>query len=379
MIEVKRRQLHAAYRSDADFAFLRVTLDGPGDAPSALAAWHRSISASLGRRAWIGAPIDLDQGTWVIDVEGAESYETLMEIVDDLAQDLEKANLHGTITREPPRYSSLDAPLDRFALTVVGASLTLSRASEHAAARRGLFNRSDLEPNALAAAADHAIEWCTALNGDLFVAVDVLSVEADPRKAAQVMTAALRNPERAVHITASQTSGIVRRVTFTRDGHILFHFGNGTSYASASDTAAQVEDLFERMAPWVDYGCSLQTFEASVSYMQMFRTSWPELPGFPAHFLPDVRALESSLVPDAFGLQLLGPTHPLEAATLSQYTVRPAPAGRVILRHQDIGNWLDGTLPPPQAIDLARRELGPLLMQREQLEEAWRRLGVALP
>ena len=369
MILVQTRELDAAFRADSDFVFLRIRLKEGADARQVLEAWHHRARASWRDRAWIGAPVTLGARTWVIDTEGITSRATLTEIVQDLASALEGAGLHGEIGREKPRPSPLDNPLARFALTAVAGSLPLGASAQEAAARRGWFSREDVEPQALAAAVAHAVRWCSAIGGAMHLAVDVLSVEATGRNLMPLMNAALRGPKRALHLTGSRWPQVARRVTFTREGHVLYHFGGAEAHEEPLEVAQQAEELMREVFSWVDYAFTLRTFEAQVSYVQILRTSWPELPGIPAHYLSVVRGLEGSRIPDAFGLQLLGPAHPIPSGPLGEYVLSEAGAGRTLVKSRRLKDWFEGTVPPPRdVIERGRADLSGLLLRQGDLD-----------
>lgn len=72
---------------------------------------------------------------------------------------------------------------------------------------------------------------------------------------------------------------------------------------------------------------------------------WVPVPHFRVRASVGV-AFENAYVPDAFGIQLLGPGYEGRVPDASDWTRTPAGAGGVILEHADPGAWFDGGLSP---------------------------------
>lgn len=66
-------------------------------------------------------------------------------------------------------------------------------------------------------------------------------------------------------------------------------------------------------------------------------------------------------VPDAFGLQLLGPGHLARFAESPRWTIIPLSGGRALVEHTDAEAWFAGPRPRPDVVRAARGDFAKLM------------------
>jgi hypothetical protein len=77
-------------------------------------------------------------------------------------------------------------------------------------------------------------------------------------------------------------------------------------------------------------------------------------------------AFEDELVPDAFGVQLLGQGH-AGARLRGHWREIPIGADAVLLESPDLDAWFDGATVPPDVLAAAREDLAPILLTRDDI------------
>ncbi len=111
---------------------------------------------------------------------------------------------------------------------------------------------------------------------------------------------------------------------------------------------------------------------------------WPRLtPAWHARELSWTRVLDGERVPDAFGMQLLGPGHDLTGVDLTDWELTDLPAGRRLLTHHRPDRWFrpgpwrprsefptitTDTYPDPDVHARAREDLTPLFVTRADID-----------
>ncbi|MCA4135749.1 hypothetical protein [Arthrobacter sp. M4] len=105
---------------------------------------------------------------------------------------------------------------------------------------------------------------------------------------------------------------------------------------------------------------------------------WPERPYLMRGKSQAGRTIAETYVPDAFGVQLIGPRHRIPSGS-NQWRQEPAPGNRTLLIHRDPAAWFAGPLPEPLTLERAREDLAPILLTNEIADDAWKQRWAAAP
>jgi hypothetical protein len=101
---------------------------------------------------------------------------------------------------------------------------------------------------------------------------------------------------------------------------------------------------------------------------QTLMTDWVPTPHVYTPLLSATPRLADRYVPDAFGVQLLGPGHRDRLPGSGRWTVREVPADRMLVEYDDLAAWYRDTQPAPEVLTEARAEFAGLLMRHDLFE-----------
>ena len=323
----------------------------------------RRLNAELDPRVVLVEPAPTPQGVAVF-IDSCDDKATLLGIVGGLVADLEGAGVDAKVGVFRAEYSPLDDPF----VQVKGYSAGLTLAGEpiweedgNPPAMRRVW---DADPDAEQRVVEHAVDWCNVDGGELWLRADS-SIYKIPRSEGRgFFVRALEARRHWTVLIAAHGTKQVRRVCFSGNGHVIYEVG-GPSWPSKSacvdDLKSVLVELHESVV-WAFVQAQLgATSGIGVS-------GWAEFQeGLWAPHRDEVRhratrtytRREGEVVPDVYGMQILGPGHALVPLG-DQWQVTELSAGRRLVTHVDQAGWFFRS----PALDLllaARRDFGPLL------------------
>jgi hypothetical protein len=228
------------------------------------------------------------------------------------------------------------------------------------------------EPDALESAVADGVAWCVAnapglprqlLSG---LVTSTLGPDADAwalvRQALEatadvgvvVLTSAA--PDRFRTLSVSPSGG---RVTCIEGGAAL----DGDGWRLSLDG---LTGILRSAARWAVYGFVKRgSNRRAAEHGRSLAEDWAPIDRFNPAVI-SAEAFEDELVPDAFGVQLLGPAH-AGARPRGRWRETPIGAGAVLLEHPDLDAWFNRATVPPDVLAAARDDLAPILLTRDDI------------
>jgi hypothetical protein len=180
------------------------------------------------------------------------------------------------------------------------------------------------------------------------------AVEATADVGVVVLTSAA--PDRFRTLSVSPSGG---RVTFVEDGAALD--GDGWRLSLRGLTG-----VLRSAARWAVYGFVMRgSNRQAAEHGRSLAEDWASIDRFNPAVI-SAEAFEDKLVPDAFGVQLLGPAHAC-ARPRGRWRETPIGADAVLLESPDVDAWFDSASVPPNVLAAAREDLAPILLTRDDI------------
>ncbi|MGY3378840.1 hypothetical protein ACVWYS_000797 [Arthrobacter sp. TE12231] len=293
----------------------------------------------------------------VVAIHGVASAAEARGLLAALASGLEAQGIHGSL-QPPPDEDPLvgDPGLDMFGFTA-GVCLPGQTGPEK-------ISRRIVPPEVLDAVIDTALEWCRLPSGTHYVgtAWSYVKCTAEQRKALLATGTTPINLDSTARVTGPDE---IRSVKFGDRGTV--YFGRLDPDRRWEPAVADLTELLASLADQAEYGCIKRSRLGTALWDVFHDYDWPARPHL--RYASVGRVLMKSLVPGAFGVQLLGPGHRLPAPLAPIWKAEPAGAASTILQHTDLPAWFEGPLPEPETLEEARRSINPLLMTTAQAEE----------
>ncbi|GAA2147102.1 hypothetical protein GCM10009825_41230 [Arthrobacter humicola] len=296
----------------------------------------------------------------VTAIHGIVSAAEAHGLLAALASGLEAQGVHGSLRPLPNEDLLVGAPnLDTFGFTA-GVCLPGQMGPEE-------FSRRIVPPEVMDAVIETALGWCQLSSGTHYVgtAWSYVKCTAEQRRALLATGSTPINLDSMACVTGSDE---IRSVEFGDRGTV--YFGRLDPDRRLEPAVADRRELLASQADQADqaeYGCIKRSRLGTALWDVFHDYDWPARPHL--RYASVGRTLMKSLVPDAFGVQLLGPEHRLPAPLAPIWKADPAGTASTILQHMDLPAWFEGPLPEPETLEEARRSIKPLLMTTAQAEE----------
>lgn len=341
----------------------------------------------------------LTDGSAGLRVNFVDTAEDLRELLGVLARALEAEGASGELggfRTAIPEYSRNRDPRQLFMGLTVSVSPRLRegvRDRPQTPGRNPVYWSGDIDPDVLDAVLAHALAWCDLPGGTHYQSTHMQTVVVDPGSREARWRWALREQD-ASWIACTRWPEQARRVLIDHDGRVTYQRGYGVGispglppeWTLGEEDLAQAAQLLTDLAPWVDYGLVARHYSPWSDRDSTLDVEWPRLslvwrPGE----LSWTRALDGERVPDAFGMQLLGPGHDLTGIDLTTWELTDLPAGRRLLTHHQPQAWfrpgpwrkpwtemhallITDTHPDPDVHARARQDLNPLFITGAEID-----------
>jgi hypothetical protein len=371
-----------AWRSNREHVLIRLQAAGANaqDAQEALQRARTSAAAAFPAGIGLWEAVRLPDDSAVLPVNFCDSEELLRALLDHLARSLETDGVQGVLREFRSEWSVLHDPLvDTPALTAV-LSLRLKAGAKGAATTRDL-TRDDVAPSALASQVEHALAWTNVAGGDHYLEYGGLSLRlAEHARRAALRTALTSSPGTSPHpaiaIECVNWPDRARRAAFTWNGRVLLSEAAKDMPESWTEILAAQVHMLRSNADRVSFGVILRSGAApytmegalSVGFQGQLR------PAVNANATVLTRALDDRRLPDAFGVQLLGPRFgPIPESGSADWRIDTLPGGAHLLVHSRPAAWFAHPSPDPAEHEAARAVWRSLLLSGK--EEAAMRLA----
>lgn len=219
-----------------------------------------------------------------------------------------------------------------------------------------------------------AVRWCCA--GDAARAMHYggadFAVVTDGGDAVQLLSLQLRDgSSRVCSVACVLPSGMVRQVDFAMSiGYVALISGSGGPMDAVwREHVDAVRVGVVEVAPFARYAMVRRgkTWRRLASADVLAR-DWVAMPHLSRpRRLSRALPLEDRRVPDAFGIQLLGPGHAAGTPSSDDWTRTPVARDRVLLERRDLAAWFSRPRPDEATLRAARDDLRPLLIDDSML------------
>ena len=155
-----------------------------------------------------------------------------------------------------------------------------------------------------------------------------------------------------------------RRVQFSVFGHVTFEIGSVDDDWSAD--LANLVDLLIAGAADTRYGFLRRSVAPQRHWFNALWTYPPPPPSFmPQSYYRSPSDVESSYVPDVYGVQLLNRSHMANLTDLSQWQTQELSSGRFLVSSPNPEDWFRAGAPGQEVLPAARRDFQSVIMTRE--------------
>jgi hypothetical protein len=228
------------------------------------------------------------------------------------------------------------------------------------------------KPEALDSAVADGVAWCVASAPGLplqlltGLVISTLSPDVDARAlvcqaveatadvGVVVLTSAA--PDRFRTLSVSPSRG---RVTCIEGGAALNEDGWRVSLRGLTE-------VVRAAAGWAVYGFVKRgSNRRAAEHGRSLTEDWAPIDRFNPEVI-SAEAFEDELVPDAFGVQLVGRAHAV-ARPRGRWHETPVGADAVLLEHVDLDAWFSSASVPPDVLAAARDDLAPILLTHEAI------------
>ena len=377
-VAVDRRGLVRQLRSSGGDGAVFVRFRTGGDRHAALDAMAAASEAALVAANPSGGP-DSDlilalppavtpHGP-VVFISSCDTVEALETWLSVVADELTAAGWSGRLMPIRP----VDTPYDVAGGQVDCVSLGLVLPVDHAAwfaARSKQPRRMEemwlVEEAATQTALEQAAAFWLAIEGDYFFNNGGMQFRIDAGDAWSLLDG-VRGRLPQTKLTTAGRDGTAHRVVFNTGGHVIYelHPADGDWLAAAQ----QLTGLLRVHAAIAEYGLVRLSWIPGSLWDDLHHRP-PRLPHVTAGYPRVARDLESSYVPDAYGVQLLSEPHLARAGDLSRWQVTELNDGRYLVVAADLDAWFNHDQPAQQLLEQARHDFDPMILRDDDWRQA---------
>lgn len=297
----------------------------------------------------------------VITVHGLESTEQATDLLKRLPEAIAAERVGGSL-RPIPRISTPVRSADAELFGVVAGMCVEGHADP---VRPTIWVPA---PGAMEALIETALDWCMIPKGTHYVRAAMASFKCTTDQRRELVTTGLSS-ESATSLTCAAGPDEIRNVSFGYEGTV--YFGRLDPQNSWEPALSDLTDVVTSLADHLQYAAIRRSRLEKAQWFNFLDHWWPERPYLEYGMSQCGRVVADTYVPDAFGAQLLGPGHKLPPLS-EQWRSRPVGSDSTLLTHTDPTAWYEGavgSVPNPQILEQARRELAPLLLTDKRAQE----------
>jgi hypothetical protein len=305
----------------------------------------------------------------VVFIASCDTIEALETWLSVVAAELTAAEWEGRLIPIRP----VDTPYEEAGGRVECVSLGLVLPVDHGewdAAWRQRLRQEELwlvEAAATQTAIERAAAFWLGVEGDHYFSHGVMQFDVDADDASSLLDG-VRGRLPSTILTTAGRDATAHRVVFGIGGHVIYDL-----HPADGDWLAAVRPLTELLrahAAIAEYGLIRQSWTPTYMWDDLHDRRPPRLPYARVSYSRNTRHLESSYVPDAYGVQLLSEAHLARAADLSRWQVTELGDGRYLVTAADLDAWFNHDQPAENLLEQARRDFGPLILRREYVRQA---------
>jgi hypothetical protein len=345
------------------------------DHAQAMTALRRAIEAvdqSLSSQA-PGEPPEIGPG-WpeasprgpVVYLDFCDSADILKRWATAVAAELEAQGASGSLTEVRPEHTPYDPPGKHVDCTTAGLVLPIHENVTHRQDDgSGPLNRWPVDDDLTTQMVDEVLDFCLRGSGEVFFKHGMTQFRIDPAEARTLVAQAITHGP-PVSLTSLGTNAVIRRATLYSHGRAFFEWRDES--LEGSQLAEGLSRILVAHADRLEYGFVRQSWLPAVGWDNVVDWRPPLLPRVPVTYSRRPPHLERTLVPDAYGIQLLSRAHLDRAPDLREWQVEEVAPGRYIDTSKQLDAWFGPEDPSEDTFEKARREFGSLIMDEEDYD-----------
>lgn len=339
----------------------------PAEAAALLEQVRSSLDLPAGPKVGPGGVALSPKGP-VLTIHGVTTAEEADRILDDLGEALAGAGGSGSIRAVPQQRTPVDNPDVRMVGLTAGFCI-----EGHTDPQEPMdwINA----PETMEAIIEKALQWFVMPGGTYYVSSGWSHVRCTLEQCRDLLITGMGIGIHSARIVCATDDGRIRSVAFGFTGTVFF------ARLDPEDVwEPAVNDLTEVLASLsgqIQYGAIKRTALGTLRWDWFTDYEWPARQYLMRGKSEAGRSIVETYVPEAFGVQLLGPRHSLPDST--QWLRQPVDSGRVLLIHRDLPAWFSGPLPDETTLARARDDLAPMLLTNEVADEAWKQRWAGAP
>ena len=316
------------------------------------------------------APGGVALSSWgpVVTIHGIASPAEAEKTLDDLGQTLAAAGGFGSL--RPLPYQAV--PIGNPDVAVYGftAGICIEGHPDPSEPMKWVS-----QPQTMSAIVEKAIQWCILPDGSYYVSSGWSTVQCTLEQGRDLLATSMSADLLSTRLVCATDEGHIRSVVFGYTGTVFFARVDpeGAWEIAVSDLA----DVLASLSGHINYG-AVKVAQLTVESWDWFiDNDWPPRPYLMRGKSETGRSIVETHVPDAFGVQLLGPRHRIPSS--KRWVQRQVSGRHVLLVHRDLASWFPGHLPDETTLEKARDDFMPMLLTNDIADAAWKERWAAAP
>ncbi|WP_155855773.1 hypothetical protein [Arthrobacter sp. 9MFCol3.1] len=213
-----------------------------------------------------------------------------------------------------------------------------------------------IEQDALDKILGHALKWCTVEGGTDYFGMGMHRFKCLPEERRGLFSAAYRARGEASIISFDGLQK-VRKVDFSLEGYVMYQQRDIS--LTREKSVRDMTQVLVHLADELQYGLVKGGNWMSGTFGPLLDTNWPEFEG-PHGWMRQAHPVLDRYVPDAYGVQVLGPLHD-RSLFPPDWILSPAGVDRVLTVHPDFDAWFGRDHPDAQLVESGRECLSGML------------------
>lgn len=363
-----------------EMGVLRTLFDSPLSGADAVALLERvwtTLEIPTGPLIGVGGVAATPKGP-LVTVHGLNDPQQARSLLLALADGIANEGVGGALRAVPQLWTPLNNP--DAALFGVVAGVCLKGHSDPQRPTYWIPAQGSLE-----AVIEAALEWCQIPEAKNYACAAWSNIECSTEQRRALVSTSLGWGSTTTLVSARSPDEI-RNVSFGYEGTV--YFGRLDPDNSWEPAVADLTRVLTSLADHVQYGVIRRARLEQAIWDEFLAQRWPSSSPLPGGVPMGSRTVAHHTLPDAHGVQLLGPDHKLPSPLPEHWTNTSAGRDSMLLAHLHPAAWFEGTVeawygnlaPDSLTLQQARADLEPLLLTDERAQEAQRqKYSQALP
>lgn len=303
-------------------------------------------------------------------IQQCPSAEMLERWTSVLVAELDHEGWQGRLRPVRTEDTPYDGPGKRVNCVTAGLVLSIDQRAVEAVRRRpGRAHGWNVSDEYTRQVIDRAADFCLGGEGDVYFKHQNVQFRVAAADVPRLLSTAIsRGP--VTSLTRIGPQGSVHRVVLYELGHVIYEFDDPD--ADGIKGAQHLTEVVRSHVSIAEYALVRLSWSPAVGWEDVVNRRPPRLPRVPAGYHRRAPHLESSWVPDAYGVQLLTDRHLRHANDLSAWNVEEVAPGKHLVVARDPGAWFGPSEPDATVVEHARGDFGPMILEEAQIRTGLR-------